>query len=151
MTLELSSDELRTLMHTVSLALYVTEPSQDPECAAEMEAMQALADKIFDAGWRAGHQDIAQFDAGQGLFMLREEYVNDSVYSRTIRDFEDDFFWGELAHALAERDLRTRKGAKPLDPVEHNDRLQDLEDHYLDLFTDHGVNHLHAIHPEPNQ
>ena len=94
MTLELSSDELRSLMHTVSLALYVTEPSQDPECAAEMEAMQALADKIFDAGWREGHRDIAQFDASQGLFMLREEYVNDSVYSRTIRDFEDDFFWG---------------------------------------------------------
>ncbi len=150
MTLELSPDELRTLLHLTSLALYVTEPNQDPDCQEEMEAMQRLADKLFETGWREGHRDIAEFDAGTGQYMLREEYETDSVYSHTINEFEDEFFWGELARLLAERDLKVRGGER-LDPVSANERLQDLEDHYLDLFTDHGVDYLHVIHPEPHQ
>ena len=150
MTLELSTDEIRSLMHMVSLALYVAEANQDQASAAELDARQTVADKVFEAGWRDGHRDIAEFDAGRGQYMLREEYETDSVYSKSIQEFEDDFFWGELASALAERDLRL-KAAKDMDPVERSDRLRDLEDQYLDHFTDHGVDHLRLINPQPHQ
>lgn len=150
MTLELSSDEIRTLMHMVSLALYVTEPNQDPDCAEDLDAMQSVADKIFEAGWRGGHRDIAEFDASTSQYMLRDNYVSDSVYAKSIQEFEDDFFWSELASQLAERDMRA-KGAEKMDPVELNERLQDLEDNYLDHFTDHGVDHLRLINPQPHQ
>jgi|GEM_PF-2744674 len=150
MTLELTSDEFRSLMHMVSLALYVTEPNQDQECSEDLDAMQVVADKVFEAGWREGHRDIAEFDAASGLYMLRDAYVADSVYAKSIQEFEDDFFWNELAGALAERDLKL-KGGEGMDPVEMSNRLQDLEDHYLDHFTDHGVDHLRLINPKPHQ
>jgi hypothetical protein len=150
MTLELTSEEIRSLMHMVSLSLYVAEANQDPAFAQDLDSMQAVADKVFAAGWQDGHRDIAEFDAGRGQYMLREEYETDSVYSKSIQEFEDDFFWGELASALAERDLRL-KGAKDIDPVELSERLRDLEDHYLDHFTDHGVDHLRLINPQPHQ
>jgi len=150
MTLELSSDEIRSLMHMVSLALYVAEANQDQECAADLDAMQGVADKVFEAGWRDGHRDIAELDAARGQYMLREEYETDSVYAKSIQEFEDDFFWGELASALAERDLRLKAG-KDMDPVERSERLRDLEDQYLDHFTDHGVDHLRLINPQPHQ
>ncbi len=150
MTLELSSEEIRGLMHMVSLALYVTEANQDKDCAEDLDTMQIVADKVFEAGWRDGHRDIAEFDASRGQYMLREEYETDSVFAKSIQEFEDDFFWGELAGALAERDLRL-KGGQHLDPVELSERLRDLEDHYLDHFTDHGVDHLRLINPQPHQ
>jgi hypothetical protein len=150
MTLELTSDEIRSLMHMVSLALYVTEANQDAACAQDLDAMQVVADKVFEAGWREGHRDIAEFDATSSQYMLRDPYVADSVYAKSIQEFEDDFFWGELASALAERDLKL-KGGQGMDPVEMSERLQDLEDHYLDHFTDHGVDHLRLINPKPHQ
>ncbi|MFN0129407.1 MAG: hypothetical protein ACKV19_22305 [Verrucomicrobiales bacterium] len=150
MTLELSSEEIRSLMHMVSLALYVAEANQDKEYSEELHAMQVAADKVFEAGWRDGHRDIAEFDPTRGQYMLREEYETDSVYAKSIQEFEDDFFWGELASALADRDLRL-KGGQSLDPVELSERLRDLEDHYLDHFTDHGVDHLRLINPTPHQ
>jgi len=150
MTLELSSDEIRSLMHMVSLALYVTEANQDQDCSEELDAMQVVADKVFAAGWQEGHRDIAEFDAASGQYMLRDEYVAESVYAKSIQEFEDDFFWTELAGSLAERDLKLKGGAT-MDPVELNERRQDLEDHYLDHFTDHGVDHLRLINPQPHQ
>jgi hypothetical protein len=150
MTIEFSTEELRTLAHMVSLALYVTEPAQDESCQDQIAAMQRLADRLFEAAMRAGHRDIAEFDPAAGQFMLKEDYVNDSVYSRTIHDFEDDFFWSELAYLLAERDLRGRSGQR-LDPVVHNERLRDLEEHYMDVFTDHGIDRLHLIPADPHQ
>jgi hypothetical protein len=150
MTLELTSEEIRSLMHMVSLALYVAEANQDTAHTEELDAMQGVADKVFEAGWSEGHRDIAEFDATRGQYMLREEYETDSVYAKSIQEFEDDFFWGELASALAERDLRL-KGGQKLDPVEMSERLRDLEDHYLDHFTDHGVDHLRLINPKPHQ
>lgn len=150
MTLELTSEEIRSLMHMVSLALYVAEANQDESCTAELDAMQAAAEKVFEAGWREGHRDIAEFDATRGQFMLREEYESDSVYAKSIQEFEDDFFWGELATALAERDVKL-KSNQNIDPVELSERLRDLEDNYLDHFTDHGVDHLRLINPNPHQ
>lgn len=150
MTLELSSEEIRSLMQMVSLALYVTEANQDPECAEDLDTMQGVADKVFQAGWIEGHRDIAEFDAASGQYMLRDEYVAKSTYAKSIEEFEDNFFWSELAAALAERDLKL-KGVKDVDPVELSGRLQDLEDHYLDHFTDHGVDHLRLINPNPHQ
>ncbi|MGI8602686.1 MAG: hypothetical protein ACR2OZ_06755 [Verrucomicrobiales bacterium] len=150
MSLELSHDELRTLLHLISLGLYTTELNQDESCQPELEAMQRLADKIYEAGYRAGHRDIAEFDPAAGQYMLKDSYVNDSIYSQTIHEFEDGFFWGELAAQLAERDLRA-KGGPLLDPVHHNERLQDLEDHYMDLFTEQGVDRLHLIPADPHQ
>lgn len=150
MTLELSSDEIRSLMHMVSLALYVAEANQDPACAEELDSMQVVADKVFEAGWKDGHRDIAEYDPVRGQYMLREPYETDSVYAKSIQEFEDDFFWGELASALAERDAKL-KGGQKLDPVELSERLRDLEDQYLDHFTDHGVDHLRLIYPKPHQ
>jgi hypothetical protein len=150
MTLELSPDELRTLLHMISLALYTTEPNQDEACHEQIEAMQQLAERIYAAGSSEGHRDIAEYDPAAGQYMLKDDYVNDSVYSRTIREFEDDFFWSELAYLLAERDLRV-KGGEPLDPVKHNERLQDIEEYYMEMFTDYGVDRLHLISPEPHQ
>jgi hypothetical protein len=150
MTLELTSDEIRSLMHMVSLALYVAEANQDESCTDDLNAMQAVADKVFEAGWREGHRDIAEFDPARGQYMLREEYESDSVYSKSIQEFEDDFFWGELATALAERDVKL-KSNQNIDPVELSERLRDLEDNYLDHFTDHGVDHLRLINPNPHQ
>jgi hypothetical protein len=150
MSIDFSTEEVRTLVHMVSLALYVTEPAQDESCKEQIAAMQKLADRIFEAGTRAGHRDIAEFDPAAGQFMLKEEYVNDSVYSKTIHDFEDDFFWSELAYLLAERDLHARGGER-LDPVVHNERLRDLEEHYMDVFTDHGIDRLHLIPAGPHQ
>ena len=150
MTLELSSDEIRSLMHMVSLALYVAEANQDPACAEELNSMQVVADKVFEAGWKDGHRDIAEYDAVRGQYMLREQYETDSVYAKSIQEFEDDFFWGELASALAERDAKL-KGGQHLDPIELGERLQDLEDQYLDHFTDHGVDQLRLIYPKPHQ
>jgi hypothetical protein len=150
MTIDFSTEEVRTLVHMVSLALFVTEAAQDESCKEEIAAMQKLADRIFEAGVRAGHRDIAEYDPAAGQFMLKEDYVNDSVYSRTIHDFEDDFFWSELAYLLAERDLRARSGDK-LDPVVHNERLRDIEEHYMDVFTDHGLDRLHLIPSDPHQ
>ena len=105
MTLELSSEEIRSLMQMVSLALYVTEANQDPECTEDLDTMQGVADKVFQAGWIEGHRDIAEFDAASGQYMLRDEYVAKSPYAKSIEEFEDNFFWSELASALAELEL----------------------------------------------
>jgi hypothetical protein len=150
MTLELSAEELRTLLHMISLALYITESNQDESCHDEIEAMQQLAERLYEAGARHGHRDIAEYDPAAGQHMLKDDYVNESIYARTIREFEDDFFWSELAYLLAERDLRV-KGGEPLDPVKHNERLQDIEEYYMDMFTDYGIDRMHLISPEPHQ
>jgi hypothetical protein len=148
MTIDLSKGELRTLLHMVSLALYVSEANQDDECQPEIEAMQEVADKLYEAGIIDGNRDIAEYDPTAGQFMLREGYVEDSLYSRTIQEFEEEFFWTELSSALAERDLRAKGEPNPLN---YDKRLQDLEDHYMDIFSDHGVDRLHMILPGPHQ
>ncbi len=152
MTLELNNDELRTLLNMVSLALYVTENNQEERCQAEIERMDALADRLYETGCKEGNRDIAEYDPSQRQYMLKDSYVTDSFYALAVREFEDDFFWAELASALAERDLRVKGAAASMtDPEAFSERLQDQEDYYMDIFTEHGVDRLHVIPSEPHQ
>ncbi len=150
MTLELSDDEVRALMHLANLAMYVAEASQDSEAAEEVENMQELVDRILEAGAAEGYRGVAQYEPSEGHWMPTEEYVNNSVYKQIVRDFEDDFFWNELAAQLAERDVRV-KGGDRMETDEREQRLLDLQDSYMDMFTDHGVDRLHVIPPSPHQ
>jgi hypothetical protein len=151
MTLELSDEELRSLLHLTSLALYVAEQNQEEAAAEDVEALQQLADRIYELGAQEGHRDIAEFDAAAGQYMLKESYVEESFYADAIRQFEDDFFWSELAYALAERDLKQRGFTPEEDAVEYNQRLTELEDFYMDIFSEQGVDRLHVIPAIPHQ
>ena len=149
MTLELTDSEFQMLLHAASLSLYVAEPNQAEDCRDEMEQLYELTDRLFALGEKNGFRGVAQFDSASGHYVPTEDYLRHPFYETTIREFEDDFFWNELAYLLAERDLRVKGGQ--MDPVGYNERLQDLEDAYMDHFSQYGVDRLHSISVEPHQ
>jgi hypothetical protein len=149
MTLELSSEEFRSLLHLVNLGLYMTDPCDDSEAADELAGMFELADQLLAHAVEEGHDDMLKFDPTVGEFVPTEEYATDSVYSRVMRCFEEDFFWGELAAMLAERDVRRRH---PNMPQEAQDTIaQDIEENYMEHFAQHGLERVHIIPPSPHQ
>lgn len=150
MMLELTRTELRGLMQLATLAELVLDHVDENEATAEtLELVSQVARKVYEAGLAAGIREIVRHEPARDEFSLREPYEN-GVYSEILQHFEDNYFWNELAHLLAERDLRNRHGGQ-LDPVEYSERLFELEERYMDIFSESGVDALHVISSEPHQ
>jgi hypothetical protein len=145
MQLELSKDELKTLLEMIYLADWVLD-AHETEKNPRTNAQRALAQKIMAQAFFLGLTDWVEYSEElKGYFPTRklEEWIERNRY---LTDYDNDTFWSELIERLAQRDFARQEGAETIRHMsieEHFAKFQPFEDLYASEFEQHGIEHLH--------
>ncbi len=142
MKVSFTTKEYARLLELVHLGLYVAGARAD-DPATMPERYTDIAQKTFALAETFGCAELVETDVNGQYFP--NEKLTQGVALEKLEQFAEDFFWGELAGRLAERDVRAELGATKLSEElsdEEETRLQACEDNYWREFESNGVDHL---------
>jgi hypothetical protein len=138
MNLELTREQLMTILECVHIASHVREADEVKE--TEDILLACVKESGLD-----------------GLVMEEENgLVLNNLVSRALHDeidrYEEDVFWSALSDEMASRDLRFVKSEEEiatLSKVEYEQIVDGQAGRYDAEFAEHGVDHLTLAHPLP--
>lgn len=138
MNLELTREQLMTLLESVHIASHVREADEVKE-----------VEDILLACAKAAGLDGLVMEEDDGL-------VLNNLVSRALHDeidrYEEDVFWSALADEMASRDLRFVKSEEEIAALPKSEYEQIVDGQagrYDAEFAEHGVDHLTLAHPLP--
>jgi hypothetical protein len=153
----LSREELRRLIHLVSIATWVIgahKTEEDPRAAPYDELEQKLYALAAGHGFAGETGDPAEdlLDYAEDLQKYFPTIYFDEGEARDfIDEYDDDTFWDELTYRLAERDAVHEAGGveryAELSPIERITRTSRFESLYADEFYEHGLDNVRIARP----
>jgi hypothetical protein len=155
--LALSREELRRLIHLVSIASWVIgahKTEEDPRAAPYDELEQkiyALAARHSFAGETGDpEQDLLDYVEDRQKY-YPALYFDEGEARDFIDEYDDDTFWDELAYRLAERDAVQEAGGferyAELSGMERVERAGRFEELYAGEFYENGLEHVRIVRP----
>jgi hypothetical protein len=155
--INLSREELRRLLHLVSIAAWVIgahKTEEDPRAAPYDELEQKLYALAAGHGFagETGNPGDDLLDYAESLQKYFPTIYFDEGEARVfIDEYDDDTFWDELTYRLAERDAVHEAGGveryAELPPVERIMRTSRFEELYADEFYENGLDNVRIIRP----
>ena len=155
--LNLSREELRRLIHLVSIATWVIgahKTEEDPRAAPYDELEQKLYALAARHGFAGETGDPAKdlLDYAESLQKYFPTIHFDEGEARDfIDEYDDDTFWDELTYRLAERDAVQEAGGSEryaeLPPIERITRTNRCEALYAAEFYEHGLGNVRIVRP----
>lgn len=149
MKIEINKDEYRALLDMLSIANWIMN-AHETGSDSQHSTHEALKKKLFSYSKEMDAADIIQFSKEDNDYYETrdyEEYIVDSF----VTPYEDEFFWDELAARLAERDYVNKIGAakySKMEPMERMSAVFELEDRYLNEFSEYGIDYLKINHDD---
>ncbi len=141
MHLELSQNQYDALVKLVALGNWMANAHREAE--ERIAAFDDVERHVRGASAVArGDGAIAQ-DAETGAYYATWDAEDDPVVSKLIDEYDNDTFWDELLHRLAERDLERAYGHDILHDPEHRAILEEpFHSRWDDELTEHGISRL---------
>ncbi len=149
MKIEINKDEYRALLDMLSIADWIMN-AHETAADSKSNAHDALKKKLFSYSSEMDATDIIQFSKEHNDYYETKDY-EEHILDVFVTPYEDEFFWEELASRLAERDYVKKIGAakySKMEPMERMSAVYDLEDSYLNEFSESGIDYLKINHDE---
>jgi hypothetical protein len=147
MQLQLTPDEYRLLLDTVSIADWVMH-AHDEEDREDTAEHRALFQKIYAQAAEAGCGDLVAHDEELGGYYETERFEAESPVQALIEEYDEDSFWDELASRLAWRDAAREEGEERLDAMGGRKRavlLAKLEEEWSAELEEYGLERLDVV------
>jgi hypothetical protein len=145
MKVTFTTREYTQLLELVYLGQQVVTNLQGEETAA-MKRYAAITQHLLDLANQQGCADLVTVGS-DGRLMVSEKITTDERLGKIIGDHNNDSFWHELVHRMADRDLASEQAGKAAQdaggpPIDADMRLRELEDGYWTEFEQHDLAHL---------
>jgi hypothetical protein len=150
LSMPLTKKEYRTLLDIFEIAhwvLYAHKVKEHPE----LEEYEQLEQKFLSYAKDMELENLIEYDAELKKYFVTRGYEDTSKFMDFVEEFENDSFWDELVHRLAERDLVQQEGGlenvMKLSLEERIKKESLLQEMYGKEFEKNGLNNL-TVMPE---
>lgn len=151
MKIDLTRTEFRRLLHLVYIAAWILDAhrtADDPRTALYNQ----LEQKLLAIAHRHDFHDLVEYAPEHDRY-FPTRHMEEGPAHQFIDEYDNDTFWDELTHRLAERDAIADVGDVDaylnLTFDERLTRLFQHEARYADEFHEHGLDRL-TIHTDDN-
>lgn len=143
MKVELSADQFRALMELVYLGDWMANAGRLPD--QQITRFEEVQQHVFSLAGRFGLGHSVEFDARSGEFYPTREY--EEAMEEYIAEYDNETFWEELIHRLADRDLFSEYGEAitAMTIEQHMAKRDPLVERYEREFEEHGIERLSIV------
>lgn len=141
MEMELTKDEYRLLLDMVYVAEWVMT-SHKIEEDERVQPYKHVEQKILSYAMGLGLGNLVEHDEKHDEYMPTSEFEEALASTAIVEDYEDDVFWHELCHRLAQRDLIRKNGLKKIQKMDPMERMMEedrLAEEYDSEFVENGI------------
>lgn len=142
MKLELSEKQYLTLIKLAYLGNWMVNSIREGE-AVEKE-FDDLEEYIFANAKDFNAESVVEFSTEESRHFLAKDF-EDALLTTYVDDYDEEIFWQELMHRLAERDIIDEYGEEAVNEMENAERMerkQPYMDKYSDEFEVNGLQNL---------
>jgi hypothetical protein len=140
---EFSPDQFKSLMELVYLGEWMANAIRLPD--EHVEQFEEVQQYVFSLAGRFGLGGAVEFDERLGAFVPTNEF--EEAMDGYIVEYDNETFWEELVHRLADRDLFYEYGeAVGAMTIEQQiEKREPLVERYEREFEEHGVERLRVV------
>ena len=143
MKINFTKKEYRLLLDLVSLGEWVITAT-DVDITPEKEKYEEIIQKIYSHAKDFGFENLIEYDEEIEEYIETREF-DESEKDEYLRDFEENNFWEELIHRLAERDFIRKNGIQNIEKMPFELQIKDIheiETKYSEEFSTFGLENI---------
>lgn len=152
MKIDITENEYRLLLDVLSIADWVMN-SFKTEDDPRTKPYKDLEQKLMSCAKDFGFGDLIVYDQKLEGYYPTIEYEDAQMETGFIEEFEEDVFWDELCHRLAERDIIEEKGIdefQNMAPIEKIRVEDQIIEKYDEEFVKNGIKNLRLLKIKKN-
>ena len=141
MEIQLSKEEYRLLLDMLHISDWVMN-SHKVEEDSKAKPYKQVEQKILSYAKEFGFEDLVEYDNKYDEYSPTCEFEDLVSSTSFIEDYDDDVFWDELCHRLAQRDLIRERGLKEIKEMEPMARMVEedkIAEKYDSEFVVNGI------------
>jgi hypothetical protein len=141
MEIQLTKEEYRLLLDMLHISDWVMN-SHKVEEDPKTQPYKRVEQKIMSYAKEFGFENLVEYDNKYDEYNPTSEFEDLESSMAFIEDYEDDVFWDELCHRLAQRDLIREKGLKKIQAMEPMARMLEedkIAEKYDSEFVANGI------------
>lgn len=143
MKIKFSKEQFKALLELVYLGEYMVNGIRSPgEYLARFDELQQY---VYSMAARFGIADVAEFDDRFRKYFPSDSF--DEAMQEPVGAYDNEAFWEELIHRLAERDFAEQYGdaAQHFVPEDRFARFSPLIERYEEEPEKHGIDRLRTV------
>lgn len=113
-----------------------------------IEEFEELEQYVLSVCKSFGMDDSVEYDKELKMFFLTEEFLEESGVEELIDEYDNDTFWEELIHRMAERDMEKKYAEDTIRKMKFEERI-DKEWPFIRIyeeeFLENGLTNLRLI------
>lgn len=136
-------DDLTYLIYALTLA-YLISDDDGQEKTKYALFFSLMLDGFLEAAYKTGKYDWIIYDEELDSYFMTGEAERE-LFQETIDEYEEDYFWEELIHRLALRDMEKEHSAEELKKMDREGYFKHLSKYktlYEDEFAKNGLYNL---------
>lgn len=143
MKVEFSPEQFKALMELVYLGEWMANAIRLPD--QQVEQFERVQQHVVSLAGRFGLGSAVEFDEQLGEFIPTSEF--EEAMDEYIVEYDNESFWEELVHRLADRDLFNEYGEaiSAMTVEQHIAKRMPLIERYEREFEEHGVARLKIV------
>ncbi len=148
MKIHLTKKEYRLLLDILFISNWVMTARKIGGENPKAKPYEDLEQKLLAYAGDFGFKKLVSYHKDSGRYFPTIEYEEMGTDHAFIDEFEQEVFWDELAHRLAQRDFLEEKGvvkAKEMDPLERLTEEEEKAADYDEEFIENGIKNLRII------
>jgi hypothetical protein len=138
---QFTKEEYRLLLDMLYISNWVMTSHKGEE-DARLKPYKQVEQKIMAYAKDFGLENLVAYDKSFDEYSPTAEFDNLLSSEAFIEDYDDDVFWDELCHRLAQRDLIREKGLKVIEEMEPIARMLEedrIAEKYDSEFVENGI------------
>jgi hypothetical protein len=146
MELSITKEQYRSLAKMVYLGNWLINSVRTDE--EQIEEFDTLEQYIYSFAEQAGMGKVISLDPALGRFITNWEDGEHPDIDRYIDEYNEENFWHELVHRLAERDFIRAYGertVKDMSMTEHIEKQDEFVNRYADEFEKNAIENLTLV------
>jgi hypothetical protein len=144
MEIQLTKKEYRLLLDMLYISDWVMTAHHEEE-DAKAKPYQQVQQKLLAYAKGFGFEDLVEYEKEYDEYAPTRKFEDLESTTSFIDDYDDDVFWDELRHRLAQRDLIRAKGLheiQEMDPISRMMEEDKIADEYDSEFVVNGIDNF---------
>ncbi|MHC1745667.1 MAG: hypothetical protein AB9895_00800 [Negativicutes bacterium] len=141
MKINLTKREYQSLMDVLYIADWVMS-AFDETGNSKPDPHDQLEQKLLSYAKDFGFEDYVEQDKSAGRYYPTRLFEDETIATEIIDQYDENTFWDELAHRLAQRDIELKYGREQLaemDMAQVFEEMSIIEDEYNEKFEETGL------------
>ncbi|MCE5285553.1 MAG: hypothetical protein LLG02_06875 [Pelosinus sp.] len=141
MKINFTKQEYKNLLDILYIADWITS-AFDETGDSKMAAYDQVTQKLLSHAKDFGFEDYVEHDKSNGRYYPSRQFEDETTAQGIIDEYDNDTFWDELAHRLAQRDMEVKYGREQLNKMSMAQVMEEMsiiEDAYNNEFEETGL------------